>query len=51
MSSQLTCLRVFIASPSGLRDERNAFRDEVWEYNQAEAIHRGVIFLPVGWED
>jgi len=51
MASKISCLRVFIASPSGLADERKAFRDEIYDYNQAEAIPRGVLFQPVGWED
>ena len=51
MSTSLTCLRVFIASPGGLGDERRAFRDEISEYNDAEAIPRGVVFQAVSWED
>jgi tetratricopeptide (TPR) repeat protein len=51
MPSKLTCLRVFIASPGGLAEERKAFRDEIQEYNEAEAIHRGFLFQPLGWED
>ena len=51
MPSELTCLRVFIASPSGLAEERKAFRDEIQEFNEADAIQRGVLFQPVGWED
>ncbi|MBI4504273.1 MAG: DUF4062 domain-containing protein, partial [Chloroflexi bacterium] len=51
MSSNLTCLRVFIASPGGLADERKAFRDEIQEFNDADAIPRAVLFQAVGWED
>ena len=51
MPSKLTCLRVFIASPGGLAEERKAFRDEIQEYNDAEAIPRGVLFQALGWED
>ncbi len=51
MPSELTCLRVFIASPSGLGEERRAFRDAIQDYNDAEAIHRGVLFRATGWED
>ena len=50
MPSELTCLRVFIASPSGLAEERKAFRDEIQEFNEADAIPRGVLFQPVAWE-
>lgn len=51
MPRQLTCLRVFLASPGGLADEREAFRNVVRQYSDEEAIPRGVLFLPVGWED
>ncbi len=51
MPTKLTCFRVFIASPGGLGEERRAFRDEIQDYNEAEAIHRGVLFQPFGWED
>jgi tetratricopeptide (TPR) repeat protein len=43
--------RIFIATPGGLQSERQAFRRAVEEYNTAEAIPRGVLFIPVGWED
>ncbi len=42
---------VFIASPGGLQAEREAVRDLFTEYNQSEAIPRGALFEPVGWED
>ena len=51
MPTELTCLRVFIASPSGLAEERKAFRDEIQEFNDTHAIVRGVFFQAVGWED
>lgn len=51
MPSNLTCYRVFIASPSGMEDERKAFRDAIQEYNEVDAIARGVYFLPVRWEE
>ena len=51
MPTNLTCLKVFIASPSGLSDERRTFRDEIKQYNESDAIPRGVFFEPVGWED
>ena len=43
MPSELTCLRVFIASPRGLAEERKAFRDEIQEFNDADAIPRSVL--------
>ena len=51
MPRTLTCLTIFIASPGGLDEERKAFRDEIQQYNDSEAIPRGVYFKPVGWED
>ena len=51
MPSNLTCLRVFIASPGGLSEERKAFREAVHEFNDADGLPRRVIFHAVGWED
>src|SRR5438270_12988400 len=51
MPSLITAYRVFIASPGGLHKERSAFRATVEDYNQTDAIARGVLFIPVGWED
>jgi hypothetical protein len=51
MASKISCLRVFIASPGGLAEERKAFREEIQDYSEAESIPRGVLFQPVGWED
>jgi tetratricopeptide (TPR) repeat protein len=47
---QLTHYRVFIASPGGLGDERKAFREALRQYNEEDAVHRGIYFQPVGWE-
>ena len=51
MPTPITAFRVFIASPGDLQKERKAFREAIETYNQAEAIHSGVLFIPVGWED
>jgi len=51
MANKLTAYKVFIASPSGLEDERRVFAREIEDYNKNEAVHRGVIFQAVGWED
>lgn len=51
MARALTCLRVFIASPGGLQAEREAFRDVIKEYNDSDAVPRGVLLQAVGWED
>ena len=50
MSSDLKCYRIFIASPGGLDQERQAFREVVQQYSAREAIPRGVLFVPEGWE-
>ena len=51
MHFPITAYRIFIATPGGLRDERKAFRAAVHDYNETDAIQRGVLFLPIGWED
>lgn len=51
MPTNLTCLNVFIASPGGLGEERKAFRDAAQEANEADAIARGILYRPIGWED
>ena len=50
MSKGLTCYRIFIATPGGLEEERNSFKRVISEYNDSDALSRGVIFHPVGWE-
>jgi tetratricopeptide (TPR) repeat protein len=51
MPREITEYRVFIASPGGLQEERQRFRDALIEYNASDALPRGVVFTPVGWED
>jgi tetratricopeptide (TPR) repeat protein len=50
MSNQITNYRIFIASPGGLDDERKAFKDTIANYSDSEAIPRGALFSPIGWE-
>ena len=50
MPEKITAYRVFIASPGGLDKERDAFRLAINAHNESDAIERGVIFLPIGWE-
>jgi tetratricopeptide (TPR) repeat protein len=50
LASEIELYRVFIASPGGLGDERRAFKETIGEYNESEAIGRGAMFVPVGWE-
>jgi tetratricopeptide (TPR) repeat protein len=50
MPSAIQLYRIFIASPGGLADEREAFKETIIEYNDSDAIERNAIFLPIGWE-
>ena len=50
MPTEIRAYRVFIASPGGLETERQTFRDAVQEYNEVDAVQRGLLFIPVGWE-
>jgi tetratricopeptide (TPR) repeat protein len=50
MLGPVTVFRVFLATPAGLDDERRAFRDELNEFNEDEALEHRVMFQPVGWE-
>jgi tetratricopeptide (TPR) repeat protein len=44
-------LRVFIASPGDLGEERRLFRDIVDEVNRSKANGMGMQLEPLGWED
>jgi len=50
MPDQVTLYRVFVASPGGLEQERALFRQTLQEYNESEALDRGAMFVPIGWE-
>jgi hypothetical protein len=50
MPTQVTKLRVFIASLVGLDGFRENFNKTLAEYNRLEALPLGVMFEPVGWE-
>src|SRR5262249_5538985 len=51
MGAAVTTYRVFIASPGGLRAFREEFSSILDEYSRREALPRGVLFQPVGWEE
>jgi tetratricopeptide (TPR) repeat protein len=51
MARSITQYRIFIATPGGLDDERNAFRKTLEAYTASDAEPRGVTFHPVGWEE
>ena len=44
-------IRVFIASPGDLAEERRAFKDKIDELNQGYARDAKVNLIPLGWED
>lgn len=43
-------VRVLIASPSDVAEERDALRHVMWRWNDLHAEATGSILLPVGWE-
>lgn len=50
MSDKVTAYKVFIASPGGLEAEREAFRSTLAKYSEADSLHRGCMYQPIGWE-
>ena len=50
MSFNATVYRVMIASPGDVQAERDIVRDVVHEWNAVNAVRRGMVLLPVGWE-
>jgi tetratricopeptide (TPR) repeat protein len=51
MAELKTLYRVFIASPHNLTEERKIFNETIEEYNNNEALERGVIFKAIAWEE
>ncbi|MFA6046472.1 MAG: tetratricopeptide repeat protein, partial [Phycisphaerales bacterium] len=47
----LRTIKVFIASPGDLAEERRAFKDTIDELNQGFGRGANVVFQPLGWED
>jgi tetratricopeptide (TPR) repeat protein len=50
MAELLRAIRVFIASPGGLDNERHKFREVVEELNHQHAYGQGVVLIPLGWD-
>jgi len=44
-------LRIFIASPSDLKNEREVFREIINELNNEPEFSKNHLLIPVGWED
>ena len=50
MSYLANVLKVMIASPTDVRDERSIFREVIYEWNVINSERESVVLLPVGWE-
>src|SRR5215212_2846996 len=48
---QYKVLRVFVASPNDLNEERIKFREVIEEVNRIKSHPMGVHLEPLGWED
>jgi hypothetical protein len=51
MSYLATVYKVMIASPSDVKEERQIVREEIANWNAAHSEARGIVLLPVSWED
>lgn len=50
MSYKATVLKVMLASPGDVSQERRLARDILYEWNVIHAEDRGILLMPVGWE-
>lgn len=50
MATSLTQLRVFLATPGGLKGERQLFRETMDEFSEVYGDAEGFGMVPVGWE-
>jgi hypothetical protein len=50
MSFQANVLRVMIASPGDVTEERKIVTEEIYRWNDANAFARRLVLLPVKWE-
>jgi hypothetical protein len=50
MSFDAKVVRVMIASPGDVQEERQAATEEVYDWNAVNAVSRGIVLLPVKWE-
>ncbi|MDE0400244.1 MAG: DUF4062 domain-containing protein [Candidatus Poribacteria bacterium] len=51
MNDSYKILRIFIASPSDLKEERKVVREEIEEFNRSWASEFGYRLEPAGWEE
>jgi Domain of unknown function (DUF4062) len=50
MTYDARVIKVFIASPSDVPDERKIVREVIHEWNATHSEHRKLVLLPIGWE-
>lgn len=50
MPTAITAHKVLLELPAELVDERQAFGATVHSFNETDAVPRGVLFVPLGWE-
>lgn len=50
MPSAITAYRILIEVPDDLGEERQVFIDTIHAFNESDAVPRGILFVPVGWE-
>ena len=51
MAFMANALRVIIASPCDVDDEQDIVTEEIYRWNEAHAVSRKLILLPMKWED
>lgn len=50
MSYSATVVKVIIASPSDVPDERSIIREVIHEWNAVHSESKGLVLMPIGWE-
>jgi tetratricopeptide (TPR) repeat protein len=50
MPGTITSYSILLELPDELVDERRAFGDVVHAFNETDAVPRGALFIPLGWE-
>lgn len=50
MTKQATVVRIMVASPSDVSQERQIIRTVIYEWNDLHSLERSIVLLPVGWD-
>ncbi len=50
MSYAATVLKIMIASPSDVIDERNIIKETIYEWNAIHSESKNIVLLPISWE-